>query len=218
MKKLEGYLFSKMAAFGTRSEGRIYLLQFFDYKEVKIKKGNDLSPVDPQLDSYLDCKVRIEGDVVNDEIVYQKIGALPPQDGTQKLHLSLTLALLENVLWVNKMPPISTALDALKSTELKLFISWPHIGMWSGECPTNQLYEFEILDPAKKVIWTWGSCLKFVKKATKVEVRGDHGISFSVKWPYFDAAIEKQGAYTARAKFMASGDVVEKEFVVRFAM
>ena len=48
-QKFDGFLFSKLQAIGTRSEGPAYFLQEFDKKEVPILKHTMLWQVDPAL-------------------------------------------------------------------------------------------------------------------------------------------------------------------------
>ena len=75
MDTLNGYLFSKLVNIGTRSEGPIYFLQRFDYKEIIVVKQVNVWDDDPILHRFLNKKVTVEGELAADGIVYSAIGA-----------------------------------------------------------------------------------------------------------------------------------------------
>jgi hypothetical protein len=68
-----GYLFSKLDAIGTRSEGRSYFLQLEDYSEIHVIKHGILWQNDPDLDALLDTKVTITGVIEDGQLRYTKI-------------------------------------------------------------------------------------------------------------------------------------------------
>lgn len=78
MKELNGFLFSKLAAIGTRSEGPIYFLQQFDEKEIPIVKKAHLWEEDPVLQKHLGKKVTIHGRLVEGRIEYKDVHAYMP--------------------------------------------------------------------------------------------------------------------------------------------
>ena len=69
-QKFDGFLFSKLQAIGTRSEGPAYFLQKFDEKEVPILKHTMMWQADPALQKYLGTKVTIEGELAGDVLTY----------------------------------------------------------------------------------------------------------------------------------------------------
>jgi hypothetical protein len=68
-----GYLFSKLAAIGTKSEGPKYFLQQADYHELVVCKKVEHWQKDPVLHPHLDFKVVIEGELLPDGIHYVSI-------------------------------------------------------------------------------------------------------------------------------------------------
>ncbi len=68
-----GYLFSKLDNIGTKSEGRSYYLQQWDYSEIHIIKNGILWQNDPELDALLDTKVTITGVLEDGQLRYTKI-------------------------------------------------------------------------------------------------------------------------------------------------
>ncbi len=73
MEKFDGYLFSKLANIGTKSEGPKYFLQYFDYNEGVVEKKVELFEKDPTLHKFLNKKVTIVGKLSHDGIMYDKI-------------------------------------------------------------------------------------------------------------------------------------------------
>ncbi|MEZ5534876.1 MAG: hypothetical protein R3F02_04560 [Thiolinea sp.] len=73
MKKIDGYLFAKLANIGSRSEGPVYYLQQFDYTELQVVKQVNLWEEDPVLQPLLAGKVTIDGEVHPDGIVYEQV-------------------------------------------------------------------------------------------------------------------------------------------------
>jgi hypothetical protein len=68
-----GYLFSKLDSIGTKSEGRSYYLQLWDYSEIHIIKNGILWQSDAALDALLDTKVKITGVMEDGQLRYTKI-------------------------------------------------------------------------------------------------------------------------------------------------
>lgn len=69
--QFDGYLFSKLAAIGTKSEGPIYLLQQPDYSELPIQKHTQPWSEDPALHRLLGKKVTVHGARIGDSISYE---------------------------------------------------------------------------------------------------------------------------------------------------
>jgi hypothetical protein len=61
MARFDGYLFSKLALIGTKSEGPSYFLQQWDYREIPVVKRSFPWKPDPELHRFLDRKVTIWG-------------------------------------------------------------------------------------------------------------------------------------------------------------
>jgi hypothetical protein len=77
MANFNGYLFSKLGAVGTKSEGPVYFLQHFDSKnDYSILKHATLFQKDEMLHPFLNTKVSIVGDLVNGMIEYRSISPL----------------------------------------------------------------------------------------------------------------------------------------------
>ncbi len=65
MEEFLGFLFVKLDAIGTKSEGPLYFLQLRDYQEISIvKKSPHLWEWDDELQKFLHTKVRIKGQKV----------------------------------------------------------------------------------------------------------------------------------------------------------
>jgi len=88
---------------------------------------------------------------------------------------------------------------------------------WAGQCPTSQLYDFWIDDPAGKTIWRWSNAVQFLNESTKVIIPDGALKVVKARWNYFANSITKEGLYTAHAKFIASGQEIKKPFWIRFA-
>ncbi len=72
-KQFVGFLFSKLAHIGSKSEGPAYFLQKSDYTELPIKKHAQLWEVDPALQKLLATKVTVEGEMVGDTLIYTSV-------------------------------------------------------------------------------------------------------------------------------------------------
>lgn len=220
MKRFDGYLFSKLDKIGSKSEGPVYILQKWDYKEIPIVKKAELWKKDTALHKFLGKKVNIEGVLREKEIHYEKIDSfLNPDEPAEKLlDIDLKLQLKDDgVLWINKMPSPKPVPPSIKNMQLTLLVRWPYRSIWSGTCPTSQLYDFFIESPKGNVIWQWSKCVIFGEKPTLVEIPGGASFEFPVTWNYFDNAIELIGTYKARGVFIASGQEVSEEFEIKFA-
>ncbi len=73
LQKYDGFLFSKLQAIGTRSEGPAYFLQKFDEKEIPILKHTMMWQPDPALQKHLAMKVTIEGEMVGGVLTYKSV-------------------------------------------------------------------------------------------------------------------------------------------------
>lgn len=80
MKEFSGFLFSKLARLGSRSEGPDYFLQQFDRsakpiveKVIPIHKEAELWKEDPILQRYLATEVFIRGSFVDGYLHYKEI-------------------------------------------------------------------------------------------------------------------------------------------------
>ncbi len=75
-KKYDGYLFAKLGAIGTKSEGPIYFLQLFNNKDVAVEKKCKLWENDTTLHKNLGKKVTINGSMKDSHIKYKSIAPL----------------------------------------------------------------------------------------------------------------------------------------------
>lgn len=75
---LNGFLFSKLGALGTRSEGPQYFLQTFDGREIAIIKHATLWQTDPELQRHIATKVTIEGEMTGPTLSYRSIRPYNP--------------------------------------------------------------------------------------------------------------------------------------------
>ena len=73
---INGFLFSKLTAIGTRSEQPIYFLQKFDNSEIQIKPKKPFQD-DPVLMPHLGTKVTIVGTVDGNMISYTSVKRCP---------------------------------------------------------------------------------------------------------------------------------------------
>ena len=78
MRELNGFLFSKLQAIGSRSEGPVYFLQQFDEKEIPILKKVHLWEEDPVLQKLLGKKVTLHGRLSGGRIEYKDVHVLLP--------------------------------------------------------------------------------------------------------------------------------------------
>lgn len=84
VKELSGFLFSKLARIGSRSEGPDYFLQQFDRSEhpivekvIAIHKEAEAWKPDPVLQKYLATEVAIRGRIVDGQLHYKEIHPVP---------------------------------------------------------------------------------------------------------------------------------------------
>jgi hypothetical protein len=216
MARFDGYLFSKLALIGTKSEGPSYFLQQWDYGEIPVVKRSFPWAPDPQLHPFLGRKVTIWGEMGQEGIHYYKItdlvedterAFLEPREG---LNLDVQLSFGETlVVHKGESAPPTQAVD------LTLSVQWPHRSIWRGECPTSQLYDFFIERNGEIVTW-WSKNLSFLQVITTVEIPGGSPVPFPVRWFIYADDIQEEGTYTMRARFIASGQEVKKTFNVKF--
>lgn len=121
----------------------------------------------------------------------------------------------KKVLWVNKMPlahPIAQAM------EVSLLVTWPYRSIWTGSCPTAQIYDFWI-EYGKTVVWRWSKERYFADQKTEVKIPGgpDPRVYTEI-WKFNPKSIKKEGTYTLRGRFIASGQEATKNFEIKFAV
>lgn len=246
LQEFQGYLFARLHAIGTKSEGPSYFLQLITGREVLVIKKAHLWEIDPTLHAWLGRKVVITGRKVKREateafragIDYVKV-----LNVAEPLELDLKLDLQDDTLWIDKMPhtkpefpptseevltgPVSPPPEfPLEMKQLDVFLSvrWPYRepakserSIWEGECPTSQFYDFRIEDPRGNTIWQWGNCMLFRNEKTPVRIPGGSARVVRAPWFYFEDSITRQGLYVLSARFIASGQEVRKPFWVKFA-
>ncbi len=235
MDIFEGYLLARLHAIGSRSEGPLYFLQLKTGKEVLVVKKVHPWENDPVLHAWLGEKVAILGKKGKVEegkpgIEYGRI-----LNRAEPLTLGLKLSIKDDILWVNRMPPASVGGDALtgpvspppeyppqlKNMALYFSVMWPYReegrSIWKGQCPTSQLFDFRIENPAGETIWQWGACMLFRDEITMVEIPGGSEKEVKAPWFYFEDAITREGVYVASARFIASGQEIRMPFRVKFA-
>ncbi len=208
-----GYLFSKLANIGSKQEGPVYQLQQFDYKEHVVIKKVENWKQDPVLHPFLNKKVTIEGSQAISGIDYRKIRDWKTAEDKDEESLILDLELGSDVLWVNKMLP---GPNPPQSFDLTLLVKWPYRSVWEGQCPTTQIYDFWI-EYGKETIWRWSDGKFFAQVVTPVTIPGGDFHRFPEVWSFKPETIEHEGSYVARALFVASGQVVSRDFKVKFA-
>ena len=81
MALFDGYLFSKLALIGTKSEGPAYFLQQWDYREIPVDKRSFPWMPDPELHPFLNKKVTISGEIGEEGIHYHKVSDLSEETG-----------------------------------------------------------------------------------------------------------------------------------------
>ena len=213
-KKFDGYLFSKLNAIGTRSEGPAYFLQQFDYKEYPVIKKVPLWELDPKLHKYLDRKVTIQGKLTSSGIEYKSIALYKASKGRVLNKLELALKLEHDPLWINKQPGPSLPPQC---TTFTLRVRWPKRSIWEGTCPTAQLFDFFVEHKGQK-IWTWSDDKFFAQVETPVLLPGPSWHEFKGIWKIDANAIKQEGTYSVWAVFLASGQETEpKKFEIKFA-
>lgn len=212
--RFDGYLFAKLSAIGTKSEGPIYLLQQNDYTELHVQKQVPPWNNDPALHKLLGRKVTLLGAYTADGIVYDSAGeqhAPMPDEQTNRLLVSLKTE--SNTLWVDKMPGPGKHRQRFGLT---LSVQWPYRSIWKGQCPTSQLYEFRIRTHDRE-IWRWSAGHVFAHMVTPVTIPGGNPVLYPVFWDFAPADIHEAGEYIAEASFLASGQEAEAHFKVEFA-
>lgn len=221
--RLEGYLFARLTAIGSKSEGPLYYLQLWNDKEVIIEKKVKPWQNDPVLHGCLGQKVVIHGKLISPvtelgkSLKYYRVFNMD-----KPLLLDLNTGLRNNTLIINKMPsPASYFPPEMKSITFGLTVVWPYKdgaesqkSIWTGDCPTNQLYDFSIENPKGETIWKWSKCMLFNEKSTVVKIHGGEANGVKVPWFYFDDSITMEGIYAIRAKFIASGQEISEAFKV----
>lgn len=212
--RFDGYLFAKLDAIGTKSEGPIYLLQQKDYTELRVQKQAQLWENDPALHKLLGKKVTLLGRYTAGGIVYDSAGEqhdTVPDDHANRLVVSLETE--SGTLWVDKMPGPGKRRQRFGLT---LSVQWPYRSIWKGQCPTSQIYEFRILTQDRE-IWRWSAGHVFAQAITPVAIPGGAPILYRVFWDFDPAEIQTAGEYVAEASFLASGQEAEAHFKVEFA-
>jgi hypothetical protein len=217
-KRFDGYLFAKLNFIGSKSEGPIYFLQRWDYGEVLVVKKVHPWELDPSLHDFIAKKVTIMGTLDPNGIIYDEIMDLQPpvEEEDKKPEVSLTLEGLapNNILWVNKMPPAQAQL--WHKLGFCLRVKWPYRSIWTGVCPTTQIYDF-FVEREDEVIWQWSNGKHFSPTVTKIEIPGPNEVDYREAWYFSHEEIESEGDYIARGLFIASGQEVTEEFEVKFA-
>ena len=156
MPKFDGYLFSRLTAIGSKSEGPLYFLQQFDYEEYQVIKKAPLWKNDPKLHKYLNRKVSITGDMSFSGIDYKSIALYKPGGKLAAANtLQIDLKLQHNPLWIDKQPGPK---KGMRSTTFTLLVKWPYRSIWEGQCPTTQLYDFFVEYKGKKVYFCCKGC------------------------------------------------------------
>lgn len=211
MQRFDGYLFAKLALIGSKSEGPAYILQQWDYKEIPVIKKVNLWQKDPVLHKFLAEKVTITGSMTGEGIEYRKIKEIQPA-GAAVNQLEIELIVPE-LVWVNKMPFPGPFKQSLPMT---LQVEWPYRSIWRGTCSTSQLYDF-MIEKDDKTIWKWSDGKMFLQVITPVIIPGGRPVEYNVIWEFLSKEIKEEGTYTARARFIASKQAVEKKFEIKFA-
>jgi len=214
METFDGFMFSKLHLIGSKSEGPVYFLQSFDYRENIVIKQTHPWKEDPNLQKFLAKKVTIEGQVTQRGIAYKQVMPYKPSRKAPKgKTLELALKTGEDVLWINKMPP---GPHPPKYMDLTLLVKWPYRSIWTGTCPSSQIYEFTI-EHDGKIIWRWSDDKMFLQVMQPVCIPGGDFQKFNEIWKVNPDDIESEGIYTARGLFIASGQEASKEFEIKFA-
>lgn len=213
-ERFDGYLFAKLGAIGTESEGPIYLLQQKDYTELHVQKQVPRWENDPVLHKLLGKKVTLLGKYTASGIVYDRAGEqhdAVPDDPTHRLVVSLKTE--SDTLWVDKIPGPGKRRQRFGLT---LSVQWPYRSIWKGQCPTSQLYEFRIRTHGQE-IWRWSTDHVFAHIVTPAIIPGGNPVLYPVFWDFDPAEIREPGEYIATASFLASGQEAEAHFKVGFA-
>lgn len=212
MTEFPGFLFSKLNyEIGSKQEGPKYFLQLLKepYPELEIVKHVDNWEEDPALLPHLGQKVVLVGAEVDGRLSYEH--AIPY---FQPIQLELSLQLEPETLWLNKQPPVPPMPVPVK---LVLLVRWPWRSIWQGTCETTQLYDF-LVEREGRTIWRWSRGKAFAAQTTMVEIPGGGLKEFAVEtWMVNPTDIETEGVYRVRGIFLASAQVAEKGFEIRFA-
>lgn len=80
LKEFHGFLFSKLDAIGSRSEGPAYFLQQFNTTEIPVVKKAYRWQEDPVLQKHIATKVIIAGTLEGKKIEYEKITEYEPAE------------------------------------------------------------------------------------------------------------------------------------------
>ncbi len=219
MSRYAGYLFAKLGAMCTKSEGPEYFLQQPDRSEIYVVKKTQPWRPDPNLHKFLNEKVFIEGRLSGNRLLYKNVGPYEKrravaepraEEGPLKLELELGFG---DVLQVNKFPgpgePEPQAMD------LTLKVSSPDVALWFGTCPTSQKYDFA-LERGDEVLIRWSDGMMFSQVVTPVLIQRDDPSVFNVTWEFSPADIPEEGRYLIRATFIASHQHVTKSFEIKF--
>lgn len=210
-KRFDGYLFSKLALIGSKSEGPQYMLQQWDYKEIRVIKKVHLWQNDPNLHKFLGKRVTIIGFFSHEGIEYESITELqPPEPAEKKLELELKTGV--DVLLVNKMPSFA---PIKQSMILTLRVKWPYRSIWTGTCLDSQIYDF-IVEYNGKTIWKWSDGRVFNDVITSVVIPGGDFEEFPVTWEFSPDQIQEEGTYKAKGLFIASDQRTSTDFEVKF--
>lgn len=214
MKKMHGYLFTKLSHIDSKSEGPTYYLQQFDYTELEVVKQVNLWEEDPALHPFIASKVTLLGEVHPEGIVYDQVYPYTIDDSSGSIHkLQVALELSDDTLWIDKMPGPG---PAEQSMELTLSVTWPYRSIWEGQCPTAQLHDFWI-EHEGETLWRWSDGQAFMEVVTPVKIPGGSPHEFTENWPINTATIPGEGVYTAKAVHIASGITVTNTFKIKFA-
>lgn len=220
LAKFDGFVFSKLHAIGSKSEGPAYYLQQWDDKEIAIAKKTHLWQEDPALQKYLGKKATIEGKLNDGVLDYEKISDYRLAGHTEPINDPETQNKLEirvkpdtDILWVDKMP----GLKIPQSVALTLLAKWPFRSIWEGICPTAQTFDFSI-ERKGETLWQWSKGKIFAQVQTPVSVPGAEYVKIATEsWYFYPDEIKSEGIYTARAKFIATGQEAIATFEIKFA-
>ena len=213
-ERFDGYLFAKLGAIGTKSEGPIYLLQQNDYHELSVQKHVPRWKEDPALHKLLGKKVTLLGKYTASGIDYDSASEqtdVVPGDHANRLVVSLGTE--SDTLWIYKTAGPGKHHQRFGLT---LSVQWPYRSIWKGQCPTSQLYEFRIRTRDHEV-WRWSTGHVFAQMVTPVAIPGGGPVLYSVFWDVDPSQIQAPGEYIAEASFLASGQAIQAHFKVGFA-
>jgi len=214
MDIFNGYLFSKLQAIGSRSEGPIYYLQQFDYKEFVVLKKVQPWQGDPKLSQFLNKKVTIQGQLGMSGIDYKTIVPYKAKGANGKgPSLIVDLKLGTSTLIVDQMPP---GPHPPQSLALTLRVKWPYRSIWTGHLLTTQIYDF-MIDHKGKTIWRWSAGKVFGQIVHPISISGGSFHEFPEVWTFDPDSIMSGGRYTARGIFLATGQEATADFKIEIA-